>query len=112
MNIDNILDLARIAAGHHHGYGQAGGGAGIKDELIAACEAVFGQGQPAQRITFERVRAGQVDYQLGFRPRQPAETPAQCVEVGVVARAVIEGDVQVAVFLAEREVLRRRGSRR
>ena len=40
-------DAEIVLSGHDHGYGQAGGGARSEDKLIAACEAVFCQGQPA-----------------------------------------------------------------
>ena len=84
----------------------------VEDEAIAGPQAVDGELQAAEPIALVRIGAGEIEDEIrAVTVEDPREVLRERRQILVVSRAVLERDVEIALFLAERKVLRRRASR-
>ena len=108
-----VVDPARVAACHGQRQRRPARLALREDQAVAGGEAGETERKAAEAVVVEGIGAGEVDDQVGTGDVEgDVEAFAQAQQVGVVATAVGQFDVEVAGLLGERENCARRGSRR
>src|SRR5260221_1451487 len=105
MDVDNVVDLLGIAAGHRDGDRNAGVPQRVEDKRVACRESRFGQRKLAEAVAAERVGACEVDRELRARALDGArQRMGERREIGPVVSPFVEFHVEVGATLAERKV--------
>lgn len=105
VGADAVFDGEGVAAAHADDDGDAVGTAGVKDDAVAAAEPFLGHGEFAEFVFAEGVDAGLVEDDLGREGEDAGEDGFELGKELVVAGIVGQGDVDLALLLAEREVV-------
>jgi hypothetical protein len=104
MDLDDCIDVTTIPAAHARR--DRNPAAPIDDRSVALAESLDGKRQAPQSIATERIRAREVEHEVGSMPfEHDLERLAQTHEILIVTGPVGEGDVQIARLLAERKIL-------
>ena len=106
LNLHRLFHVHPIPAGHGKRQWNTALPGPVKHPAVARFQAVVTQAQAAQAVPFKRISAGQKKNKP-WRQRsvQFVQREVQRLQVGVVAAAVRQFDIQVAGFLAKRKVL-------
>src|SRR5213593_2752223 len=107
VNRDDGVDVRTIAPAHRDGYRNVALATGVEDEPVACTKTVDGQFEASEPIALVRIRASEVEDDIGPVNVQHARKMAgERREVLFISCAVAEHDVEIAFFLSERKVLR------
>src|SRR5918993_3178021 len=92
--LDGVGDVFGVAAGHDGGDGEAAVAAGREHELVAGAQAVDGEREAPELVARVRVRAAEVEDDVGRVVEDAREVVSERGEVFFVARPVVEFHVE------------------
>ena len=61
VDVDGVLDAARVASRHRDGNGYPGGLTQLEHEAVTGRQALLRYGEPPETVTLERIGAGQIN---------------------------------------------------